>query len=115
KAGKEKREFTIFEADQTIRENVINAAKERLTKAIQVEEKEAREEAIDSVKEEIVASYEDDEEDISHVKMTLDDIVKAEVRRLITDEKVSPDDRQPDDIRPLYYLYVMIQRSLTSH
>src|SRR5699024_4355894 len=82
KAGKEKREFTIFEADQTIRENVINAAKERLTKAIQVEEKEAREEAIDSVKEEIVASYEDDEEAISHVKMTLDDIVKAEVRPL---------------------------------
>ena len=101
KAGKEKREFTIFEADQTIRENVINAAKERLTKAIQVEEKEAREEAIDSVKEEIVASYEDDEEAISHVKMTLDDIVKAEVRRLITDEKVRPDGRQPDEIRPL--------------
>src|SRR5699024_12430143 len=43
----------------------------------------------------------DDEEAISHVKMTLDDIVKAEVRRLITDEKVRPDGRQPDEIRPL--------------
>src|SRR5699024_4344884 len=28
-------------------------------------------------------------------------IVKAEVRRLITDEKVRPDGRQPDEIRPL--------------
>src|SRR5699024_6142655 len=27
--------------------------------------------------------------------------VKAEVRRLITDEKVRPDGRQPDEIRPL--------------
>src|SRR5699024_731422 len=39
--------------------------------------------------------------EISHVKMTLDDLVKTEVRRLITEEKVRPDGRNIDEIRPL--------------
>lgn len=104
KAGKEKREFAVVEADSDIKEKVIDVAKEKLTAAIQVEEKEARDEAINAVKEEIVAEYEaneEDEEAISHVKMTLDDIVKDEVRRLISEEKIRPDGRKPEDIRTL--------------
>src|SRR5699024_10491103 len=36
-----------------------------------------------------------------HVKLTLDDMLKDEVRRLITEEKVRPDGRKTDEIRPL--------------
>ncbi|MFS8630140.1 MAG: polyribonucleotide nucleotidyltransferase, partial [Bacillales bacterium] len=38
---------------------------------------------------------------IKQVNMILDNIVKEEVRRLITEEKVRPDGRKPDEIRPL--------------
>src|SRR5699024_10178849 len=56
--------------------------------------------AISKVKEETIELYED-EEDISHVTMVLDELVKEEVRRLITEEKVRPDGRKIDEIRPL--------------
>lgn len=97
--GKEKKEIQLIEIDETIFTKVEEQAKEKLTAAIQVEEKHARDEAISNVKDEIIALYEEDE--ISHVKMALDEMVKTEVRRLITEEKVRPDGRNIDEIRPL--------------
>ena len=38
---------------------------------------------------------------VKEVKEILNKLVKAEVRRLITEEKVRPDGRKPDEIRPL--------------
>ncbi len=38
---------------------------------------------------------------VKQVKEILNKLVKAEVRRLITEEKVRPDGRNPDEIRPL--------------
>src|SRR5699024_6562319 len=90
----------LIEIDETIRTQVEEQAKSNLLAAIQVEEKHAREDAISKVKEETVELYED-EEDISQVKMVLDELVKEEVRRLITEEKVRPDGRKIDEIRPL--------------
>src|SRR5690625_7999663 len=61
-----------------------------------------RSEAISAVKEEIVAAYDDDNEDeIKQVKSILESMVKDEVRRLITTEKISPDGRKIDEIRSL--------------
>ena len=76
-----------------------------LINAIQVQEKHAREEAINEVKDEVVGKYEEqeatDEVTLKQVKEILDKIVKDEVRRLITVEKVRPDGRKIDEIRPL--------------
>ena len=100
--GVEKAEIEIFEIDPEIRKAVEAEAKDKLIEAIQVKEKLAREEAIDAVKEETLAKYEDEEEDvIEHVKLTLEETLKEEVRRLITEEKVRPDGRKLDEIRPL--------------
>src|SRR5699024_459964 len=64
--------------------------------------KHAREDAIDQVKADTLADYEDAEDDvIKHVKLTLDEMLQTEVRRLITEEKVRPDGRAPEVIRPL--------------
>src|SRR5699024_8609392 len=94
-AGKEKTAIELFEIDPAIKTEVE-------TKANQEEEKHAREDAIEQVKEETLAQYEDAEEDVlKHVKLTLDDMLKDEVRRLITEEKVRPDGRKTDEIRPL--------------
>lgn len=101
KVGQEKSDIVVLEIDADIRANVENLAKEKLLTAIQVEEKHAREEAIDAVREEILAEYEEDEDALKHVKMTLDELVKEEVRRLITEDKVRPDGRKIDEIRPL--------------
>lgn len=100
--GVEKRSVVLFELDETILAEVEASAKAKLVEAIQVKEKHAREEAITAVKEAVLADYAEAEADtIKHVKSALDKIVKEEVRRLITQEKIRPDGRTPDEIRPL--------------
>jgi len=100
--GVEKSEVVLFEEDEQLTEKIEAEAKEKLIQAIQVKEKHAREDAIDQVKEDILQQYEEEEEDvIKRVKMTLDRIIKEEVRRLITVEKIRPDGRGLDEIRPL--------------
>ena len=99
--GVEKAEIEIFEIDPDIKQEVESEVKEKLIEAIQVKEKHAREDAIQAVKDETIAKYEEDEEKLEHVKLTLDEMLKDEVRRLITEEKIRPDGRKPDEIRPL--------------
>nr|WP_182199609.1 polyribonucleotide nucleotidyltransferase [Paraliobacillus salinarum] len=102
--GKEKMEVKLFSLDEEINKAVEAQAHDKLVAAIQVYEKHAREEAIEQVKSEVVASYEEndaDEETVGQVKAVLDKMVKEEVRRLITKEKIRPDGRKIDEIRPL--------------
>ena len=105
KVGKEKVTFDLFEVDEEIRAEVLEMAEARMIEAIQTEEKLAREAAIDEVKDEVIAAFEEraeeDELMMKHVTTALDDIVKDEVRRLITEEKIRPDGRKPDEIRPI--------------
>ncbi|MCY7891642.1 polyribonucleotide nucleotidyltransferase [Bacillus vallismortis] len=102
--GKEKSEIALYEIDEELSEKVKALAEEDLLKAIQVHEKHAREDAINEVKNTVVAKFEDEEHDedtIKQVKQILSKMVKNEVRRLITEEKVRPDGRGVDQIRPL--------------
>lgn len=100
--GQEKSEFVLFELDAELKAKVEAEAKDQLLAAIQVKEKHAREEAISEVKTAVLASYEEEEaETVSQVSSILDKMVKEEVRRLITKEKIRPDGRKIDEIRPL--------------
>ncbi|MCA0969091.1 polyribonucleotide nucleotidyltransferase [Halobacillus litoralis] len=102
--GREKMEVQLFDLDEELKGAVESEATEKLAAAIRTEEKKARETAIDEVKKEIIASYEEeeaDEETIGKVKDIMESIVKTEVRRLITKEKIRPDGRGVDEIRPL--------------
>ncbi|WP_044445197.1 polyribonucleotide nucleotidyltransferase [Bacillus spizizenii] len=102
--GKEKSEIALYEIDEELNDKVKALAEEDLLKAIQVHEKHAREDAINEVKNTVVAKFEDEEHDedtIKQVKQILSKLVKNEVRRLITEEKVRPDGRGVDQIRPL--------------
>jgi polyribonucleotide nucleotidyltransferase len=104
KVGKEKREITLFEIDKELEAEVRGICEQDMLAAIQVQEKHAREDAIKEVKNAVVARYEEQEADADHLKMVkqiLDKIVKGEVRRLITEDKVRPDGRGLDEIRPL--------------
>ena len=107
--GKEKREIELYEVSEEIRSDVEARAKDRLLAAIKIKGKLERYGAIDAINEEVIAIYEekeykDDKEKkniLMQVKDVLHDIEKAEVRRLITEEKVRPDGRAITEIRPL--------------
>jgi polyribonucleotide nucleotidyltransferase len=102
--GKEKMEVVLYELDPQLEEEIRQMAEEDIKRAVQVPEKLAREAAIDEVKAGVIAKYEEqeaDEETLKQVNEILYKLVKEEVRRLITEEKVRPDGRKIDEIRPL--------------
>ncbi|MCM3756763.1 polyribonucleotide nucleotidyltransferase [Sporosarcina aquimarina] len=102
--GKEKMEIELFQLDQDLVASIKESCNSDLVQAIQTEEKHAREEAITAVKNEVIARYEENEADdatMKQVRNVLEKLVKDEVRRLITDEKVRPDGRGLEEIRPL--------------
>ncbi|MDF1510450.1 polyribonucleotide nucleotidyltransferase [Robertmurraya sp. DFI.2.37] len=104
KVGKEKMEVILFNVDEQLEAEIRETCEKEMIEAIQVQEKHAREDAIKAVKDRVIAQYEEqeaDEDDLKQVKQILDKLVKGEVRRLITEEKVRPDGRNPDEIRPL--------------
>jgi polyribonucleotide nucleotidyltransferase len=102
--GKEKMEIALFEINPELEAEIRALCESDMITAIQVKEKHMREDAIKAVKDQVIAKYEEQEaaeEELKQVKLILDKIVKGEVRRLITEEKVRPDGRNPDEIRPL--------------
>ena len=106
--GKEKAEVELLQVDAELKVEIETAYYDQLAKAVQVEEKLAREAATQTVKEEVLASYqerfaedEDKETILRDVVEILEQMEHAEVRRLITEDKVRPDGRRVDEIRPL--------------
>lgn len=112
--GKEKIEVELFEINEELSAQVKELCEADMIAAIQTVEKHAREEAITAVKERVMAGYEEqeaDEETLKQVKTILDKMVKDEVRRLITEEKIRPDGRKVDEIRPLSSEVGLLQRA----
>ncbi|WP_028399027.1 polyribonucleotide nucleotidyltransferase [Ectobacillus panaciterrae] len=102
--GKEKREIVLYEVDTELEKQIREIAEVDMKAAIQVYEKHAREEAISEVKKRVIEQFEAQEADaatMGQVSEILYKMVKEEVRRLITVEKVRPDGRSIDEIRPL--------------
>ncbi|EMV4561447.1 polyribonucleotide nucleotidyltransferase, partial [Listeria monocytogenes] len=104
--GKEKREIELFVSDPELEAEVKAASEGKMKTAIKTEEKKAREAAIEEVKEEILESYkakelENESEILSEVAHILEMIEKDEMRRLISQDKIRPDGRKVNEIRPL--------------
>ncbi len=106
--GKEKMEVTLLSFDPAIEAQVKDLFSEAMVHAIQTEEKLAREANIEKVKETAIDHFEavleeNDEKAglLKQVSQLVDNLEKDEVRRLITEEKVRPDGRKIDEIRPL--------------
>lgn len=106
--GKEKMEVTLLSFDPAIEAQVKDLFSQATVHAIQTEEKLAREANIEKVKETAIEHFEavleENEEKVGLLKQVsqlVDNLEKDEVRRLITEEKVRPDGRKIDEIRPL--------------
>ncbi|NGQ94059.1 polyribonucleotide nucleotidyltransferase [Brevibacillus sp. SYP-B805] len=100
--GKPKMEVVLHEIDPEIDQAVRAYADAKLREAIRIEEKQARADAIDAVKAETKAHFEAIyPEQGAAIDEVLHNIVKEEVRRLITHEKIRPDGRALNEIRPI--------------
>lgn len=107
--GKEKREVVLYEIDEELNKEVRDLVEERMVAAVRIHEKLERYGKIDDLTDETVAvweakEYEDEKVKnniVKQVKEICHNIVVEEVRRLITVDKVRPDGRKIDEVRPL--------------
>lgn len=107
--GKEKRVVSLYAPDETIVNDIYSRIGEKMVKAISIFDKLERQDAIDTLKNEILDDYDQrqykDEKDHKLTMLMVNDILEGmvakEVRRLITEEKIRPDGRKIDEIRPL--------------
>ncbi|MTI48044.1 polyribonucleotide nucleotidyltransferase [Sporosalibacterium faouarense] len=100
--GKEKQDVYLFKVDEAIEAEVREYATNKMVEAIQTFDKLERKENMDKVKEEaykhFIEKYPDNEKDINEVLYT---ITKEQVRRMIVEDGVRPDNRKIDEVRPI--------------
>lgn len=102
KVGKPKKEVKLFKVDQELDAAIREYSTEKLLTAIRTVEKLERQTNIDAVKEEAMNHFAEIYPDnMKEVGEVLYNIIKEQVRQLITVEGIRPDDRKTDEIRPL--------------
>lgn len=106
--GKEKMEVSLLQVDAELKKEIFDASYSTMKEAVMTEEKLAREDNIDQVKHDIreayaekFAGHEDEAQLTKEVKQITEDLEKDVVRELITIDKIRPDGRKLDEIRPL--------------
>ena len=106
--GKEKMEVTLLQVDEVLKKEIFDASYATMKAAVMTEEKLAREDNIEQVKIDIreayaekFAGHEDEDHLLKEVKQVTEDLEKDVVRELITIDKIRPDGRKLDEIRPL--------------
>lgn len=107
--GKEKREIELYAVDETIDREVRSNFEAQIRAAVSIKEKLERYGKIDDLADEAAemiankeyASEKDQNNAVKQAREICRGIEADEVRRLIIEDKVRPDGRQIDEIRPL--------------
>ena len=107
--GKPKREIKLYAPDPELKAAVLAAWEKPVRDAVSIKEKLERYNTIDSLIEQAVAEYEakdyvseaDKAKALKQVNQILRQTEADEVRRLIIEDKIRPDGRAVDEIRPL--------------
>lgn len=107
--GKEKREIELYAVDETIDREVRSNFEAQIRAAVSIKEKLERYGKIDDLTDEAAemiankeyASEKDQNNAVKQTREICRGIEADEVRRLIIEDKVRPDGRQIDEIRPL--------------
>jgi polyribonucleotide nucleotidyltransferase len=101
--GKPKREVVLYKIPEDIEAAVREYASEKMRAAIQTFDKQERLDNMEAVenetKEHFAEIYPDNEKDIAAV---LYNITKEQVRSLILDDGIRPDNRKVNEIRPIW-------------
>ena len=107
--GQKKRVIEFFRVNEAMNKEIRALAVDKMIKAIATKDKLEREGNINAVKAEVKTIFEAKtyldskakDKALKEVEMILETIISEEVRRLITEEKVRPDGRKVDEVRPL--------------
>lgn len=107
--GKPKREIELYHIDENIEKEVRENFEQPIREAVSIKEKLERYGKIDELTDKAVASFEDREYEsekeknliLKQVGQICHNIEADEVRRLIIEDKIRPDGRHIDEIRPL--------------
>ncbi len=100
--GKEKSDVEVYTVDAEIEDHVRQFATKKMLAAIKTVDKLERIENMDRVAEETVLEFaESYPENLKDIEEVLFKIKKEQVRNMIINEKLRPDDRKIDEIRPI--------------
>lgn len=103
KVGKEKMPYNVFTVEEEIEEAVNAYAKDKMKAAVLTKDKTERQANMDAVKAETLDHfaeiYPDNMDQVSEVIYNL---TKSGVRELILVDRIRPDNRQMDEIRPIW-------------
>lgn len=123
KVGKEKRELNIYKIDEKFAKKCLEyknpgdkeTLEKRIIKAVSIFDKLERQNTIDALEHEVIDQVDkcnfltgekyqtttDHDIAVHEATEVLENVVRDEVRRLITIDKIRPDGRKTDEIRPL--------------
>ena len=102
KVGKVKREFPNKDVPKEIVAAVKAFAHDKLDAAVRCADKQQRDEQENAVRAETYEHFEEIyPENMNDVRLAFDKLVKEVVRHMITVEKIRPDGRQLDEVRPI--------------
>ena len=124
----EKMDYEKKEIDPALKKAVYEYAYDRMVKAVSIFDKLERYQAIDDLTEETVEKFSSKsfiveiegikvfdekakEAYLKDVKVIVEQMVTQELRRLITEDKIRPDGRKVDEIRPLSSRVDVLQRT----
>ena len=107
--GQTKRVIEFYRVNDTMNKEIRTLSVQKMIKAIATKDKLEREGNINAVKASVKTIFEAKpyadskakDKALKEVEMILETIISEEVRRLITEEKVRPDGRKVDEVRPL--------------
>lgn len=99
--GKEKRDYEVKEIDQELNKSVREFAEERLVGMIRNPDKVARQDELGELEAETLEHFSMLEDKDKEIKAILEEIERDEVRRLIVEDHIRPDNRNLDEIRQI--------------
>lgn len=103
KIGKEKDEYYVFKAEEEVENAVVEYCSEKMKQAIKTVDKQERQENMEKVKEDAMEHFADIFPDnMKDVDEVIYSITKKEVRNMIVKDKIRPDNRLQEEIRPIW-------------
>jgi len=106
KCGKPKREVVLYKIDEEIKKEVDGLFRSKIEEALKIPDKIKRQEEIDLIKNNTIEKFKEKlqdkfEEKEKDIKLSLEEIEVSIIRGKIANEKIRPDGRQFDEIRPI--------------
>ena len=108
--GLEKMDYPRLEVSEDFYKEIEKQIKDDLDAALRIKDKKTKYERIDEIKENIISKYKEDNEEIkpeelkellAKVEKVFEEVKYAVFRRIVVNEKIRPDGRKMDEIRPL--------------